>query len=72
MDYKSLPLSQILRERDIYVIFDEEFQKASWLDLSALQASDSTMEDLYSDNILPKDVLDKIDERIKKEITLKE
>ena len=72
MDYKNLPLSQILREREIYIIFDEEFQKATWLELSALQNSDSTMEDLYSDNIVPHDVLDRIDERIQKEITFKE
>lgn len=72
MDYKNLPLSQILREREIYIIFDEEFQKATWLELSALQNSDSTMEDLYSDNIVPHEVLDRIDERIQKEITFKE
>lgn len=70
MDYKNLPLSQILREREIYIIFDEEFQKSTWLELSALQNSDSTIEDLYSDKIVPKDVLDRIGERIQKEISL--
>ncbi|MCR4674727.1 MAG: hypothetical protein K5675_06940 [Lachnospiraceae bacterium] len=72
MDYKSLPLSQILREREIYVIFDEEFQRATWLDLSALQNSESTMEDLYTDKIVPKDVLDIIDQRIQNEIKFSE
>ena len=70
MDYKNLPLSQILREREIYIIFDEEFQKSTWLELSALQSSESTVEDLLADGIVPKEVLERIDERIQKEIKL--
>ena len=68
MDYKNLPLSQILRDRDIFVIFDDEFQKSDWLDVTALLTSDSTMKDLYADGTVPKSVLDAIDERMKKEI----
>ena len=72
MDYKNLPLSQILRDRDIFVIFDDEFQKSAWLDVTALLTSDSTMKDLYADGTVPKDVLDAIDERMKKEIKKEE
>ncbi len=70
MDYKKLPLSEILREREIFVIFDEEFQKDTWLDVTALQASDSTIEDLRTDGIVPEDVLVRIETRIERELNL--
>jgi hypothetical protein len=70
MDYKKLPLSEILREREIFVIFDEEFQKDTWLDVTALQASDSTIEDLRTDGTVPEDVLVRIEARIERELNL--
>lgn len=70
MDYKKLPLSEILREREVFVIFDEEFQKDTWLDVTALQTSESTIEDLRTDGIVPEDVLVRIETRIERELNL--
>ena len=70
MDYKNIPLSEILRDRDIFVIFDEEFQKDTWLDVTALQGSDSTIEDLYSDKTVPESVLERIEKRIEESLNL--
>ncbi len=70
MDYKNIPLSEILRDRDIFVIFDEEFQKDTWLDVTALQGSDSTIEDLYSDKTVPENVLERIEKRIEESLNL--
>lgn len=70
MDYKNIPLSEILRDRDIFVIFDEEFQKDTWLDVTALQGSDSTIEDLYSDKTVPEKVLERIEKRIEESLNL--
>ena len=70
MDYKNIPLSEILRDRDIFVIFDEEFQKDTWLDVTALQGSDSTIEDLYFDKTVPENVLERIEKRIEESLNL--
>lgn len=70
MDYKNIPLSEILRDRDIFVIFDEEFQKDTWLDVTALQGSDSTIEDLRSDKTVPENVLERIEKRIEESLNL--
>ena len=70
MDYKNIPLSEILRDRDIFVIFDEEFQKDTWLDVTALQGSESTIEDLYSDKTVPENVLERIEKRIEESLNL--
>ncbi len=70
MDYKNIPLSEILRDRDIFVIFDEEFQKDTWLDVTALQGSDSTIEDLHSDKTVPENVLERIEKRIEESLNL--
>ncbi len=64
MDIKQQPLSEILQNRDIFAIFDEEFQRASWLDVTALLSSESTLMDLYTDGIVPAEVLDEITKRI--------
>lgn len=68
MDYTKLPLSEILREREVFVIFDEEFQKETWLNVTALQGSESTIEDLYNDGTVPEEVLKRIEKRIKEEL----
>ena len=61
MDYKNTPLSQLLRDREMFAIFDDEFQKATWLDVTALLSSDSTVMDLYADGTVPKEDVEAID-----------
>jgi hypothetical protein len=63
-DFRNKPLSELLQDRSIFHIFDEEFQKAGWLDVTALLNSESRIEDLYEDKTVPADVLDRIVERI--------
>lgn len=60
MDLLSIPLSELLADRAIFELFDEEFHNATWLDASALIGSESTLEDLYNDGTVPKEVLDRI------------
>lgn len=66
MDYFNCSLRELLQDRDIYTIFDEEFQKKSWLDLTALLRSDGTFVGLYEDGTVPRDVLDAIADRLDK------
>ena len=65
MDYSNKPLKELLSQRDVFTIFDEEFHKATWLDLSALQDSDSSISDLRADDIVPSSVLDSIELQLK-------
>ena len=65
MDLKNTPLSELLQNREIYAVFDKEFQKATWLDLTALLRSESSIKDLYTDTIVPHDVLDNIVKRLR-------
>ena len=60
MQISQVPLSELLKNRDIFEIFDEEFHNATWLDVTALLDSESTLEDLYRDRIVPGQVLDRI------------
>ena len=60
----SFYLSVLLQNRDIFAVFDEEFHKATWLDVTALLSSESTLSDLYTDGIVPAAVLDEIVKRI--------
>ncbi len=64
MDIMQQPLSVLLQNRDIFAVFDEEFHKATWLDVTALLSSESTLSDLYTDGIVPTAVLDEIVKRI--------
>ena len=64
MDYSGVALNELLKDRRISELFDDEFHKATWLDASALIGSESTISDLYSDGTVPKAVLDKITERL--------
>ena len=64
MEYVKKPLKEILSDRKIYNIFHTEFQKSTWLDLEGLKNSESSIEDLYKDEIIPKDVLDAIVARL--------
>ena len=64
MDFKQQPLSALLQDRDIFAVFDEEFHRATWLDVTALLSSESTLLDLYADGTVPKSVLDEIVKRI--------
>ena len=65
MDYKKIPLAKLLSDRRIFGIFDEEFRKSTWLDVTGLIGSESTLGGLYDDGIVPSDVLDRIIERLK-------
>ncbi len=64
MDIKQQPLSTLLQNRDIFAVFYEEFQRATWLDVTALLSSESTLSDLYNDGTVPAEVLDEIIKRI--------
>lgn len=65
MNFQDLPLSQILSDRRVFGIFDEEFQNSNtWLDVSALVQSESTIQDLYNDQTVPHDILDIIVARL--------
>ena len=64
MDFKQQPLSALLQDRDIFAVFDEEFQRATWLDVTALLTSESTLQDLYTDGTVPAEVLDNIVKKI--------
>lgn len=60
----SIKLKDLLSNREVFQIFDEEFSGAIWLDVTALLKSESTMADLYKDNTVPKEVLDRIVARL--------
>ena len=64
MTYKDVPLNKLLSDRNVFEVFDEEFHKGSWLDVTALLASDSVLSDLYQDDTVPTEVLDRIAERL--------
>jgi len=64
MDILDRPLAEILADRKIFNIFDEEFRNAGWLDVTALLKSESTFNDLYKDGTVPEAVLDRIKEKI--------
>ena len=66
MDYREYPLSKLLQNRKIYNVFDEEFQKGTWLDTTALLGSDSTINQLYRDGTVPRETLDIIVQRLSK------
>ena len=66
MDYREYPLSKLLQNRKIYNVFDEEFQKGTWLDTTALLGSDSTINQLYRDGTVPRETLDRIVQRLSK------
>ena len=65
MDYSNKPLKELLSQREVFTIFDEEFHKATWLDLSGLQDSESSISDLRADDIVPSTVLDSIESQLK-------
>lgn len=64
-DFLKTPLAELLQDREIFGIFDEEFHKKNWLDPTALLNSESGIQDLYQDGTVPADVLDRIVERIR-------
>ena len=64
MDILDRPLAEILADRKIFNIFDEEFRRAGWLDVTALLKSESSLNDLYKDGTVPEAVLDRIKEKI--------
>lgn len=64
MEFRRIPLSSLLQDRRIFAIFDDEFQKSSWLNIAALLGSDCNIDDLYRDKTLPRQTLDAIVERL--------
>ena len=64
MNYRDYPLSELLQNRDIFAIFDEEFQRGTWLDVTALLQSESSINQLYGDGTVPRETLDKIVARL--------
>ncbi|MCF0130569.1 MAG: hypothetical protein HUJ71_02515 [Pseudobutyrivibrio sp.] len=64
MSLQEYPLSQLLQNRTIFAIFDEEFAKDTWLDVTALLRSDSTIKALYSDGTVPHATLDRVVARL--------
>lgn len=64
MDFRNIPFSELLQDREVFGIFDEIFQKGTWLDVSALVASDSTIESSYKDGTIPESSLDEIVEKL--------
>jgi len=64
MNYRNYPLSELLKNREIFAIFDEEFQKGTWLDVTALLGSESTINQLYGDGTVPAETLDRIVARL--------
>lgn len=66
MNYIDYPLSELLQNRKIYQVFDEEFRKGTWLDVTALLGSDSTIKQLYADGTVPRETLDAIIARLSK------
>ncbi len=64
MNYRNCPLSELLQNREIFSVFDEEFQKDTWLDVTALLGSESTIDQLYGDGTVPAETLDRIVARL--------
>ena len=64
MNYRQYPLSELLQNREVIAIFDEEFQKGTWLDVTALLDSESTIDELYCDGTVPAETLDSIVARL--------
>ena len=65
MNYRDTPLTELLQDRRIFSIFDEEFRKGTWLDVTALLGSESTLGGLYDDGTVPAEVLDSILKRLR-------
>ncbi len=66
MRYDELPLSELLQQRQVFSIFDEEFREAGWLDVTVLLDSESTIKGLESDGTVPDKVISSIRSRIEK------
>ena len=64
MSLRQVPFSQLLQNRSIFGIFDDVFQKGTWLDVSVLLASKSCIDDAYRDGSIPKETLDEIVSRL--------
>lgn len=67
IDITTISLKELLSDRKVFQIFDDEFRDAGWLDVTALLKSDSTLIDLYKDGTVPKDVLDRIMSKLSKD-----
>ena len=43
LDFEKKPLSELLMNRAVFAVFEEEFSQGTWLDVTALLASDSNI-----------------------------
>lgn len=68
MDILNTPLKDILSDRRVFSVFDDEFREAGWLDVTVLLKSESSLTDLYKDGTVPREVLDRIQMRLSGEV----
>lgn len=59
-NYMQTPLAELLQDRDVFGIFDEEFQKESWLDVTVLVHSECSIDEIIKDGSIPPSVLERI------------
>ena len=64
MEYKNIPIRDLLMDRRVFQIFDSEFSKSKWLNLSALQESESSIADMVADHTIPDDIMKSIEEQL--------
>ena len=64
MNYEDMPLSELLQKPGIFEIFDDEFHKDSWLDVTVLLASDSSLRGIVADGTVPEAVVARICARL--------
>ena len=64
MNYEDMPLCELLQKPGIFEIFDDEFHKDSWLDVTVLLASDSSLKDIVADGTVPDAVVARICDRL--------
>ncbi len=60
MDFRKTPFMELLKDRNIFSIFDRAFRQGTWLDVTALLGSESCIDDAYRDETIPTDTLDLI------------
>ncbi|MEE3481754.1 MAG: hypothetical protein VZQ80_07180, partial [Lachnospiraceae bacterium] len=68
MEILNKPLKELLSDRTVFSVFDDEFREAGWLDVTVLLKSESSLSDLYRDGTVPKEVLDRIQMRLSGEV----
>lgn len=65
MNIYEIPLNKLLKNQKVYQVFYESFRKDPWLDLTALVDSETTINGLYEDGIVPSNVMNSIMDDLK-------